>query len=268
MGSKSIPLGRNRRKRSWRALRRRFQGLALSILLGGALFGIYLGYESLRKGPYFRVKEIRMVGLKRLSPSDTEARFRSTLGQNIFELDAGPIQNRLLSNPWVKESVVKKEFPDRLVLIVTERTPAAVAIDPSGAEVLLDEEGVSLERGGAYPPELPRVTHYNESAYPHALQLARLLSGRDLSTINLSDPEDLVVEAKAGTFHFGEGNYAERWRRFLEIENDLEKRGMQGREIDLRFSDKVIVKAGFRPLHQRGREAARNTPKRSEEGHL
>ena len=217
----------------------------MSILLGGTLFGLYAGYLALLTSPLFQIKEIRWIGLERLKGSAMAKRYHWVYGRNIFLLDLAQIQERVLADPWVNGTILRRDFPDRLTIVITERKPAAVEIDASGRETLLDEEGISLERGGPYPPELPRLIHFNRESYPKALLLAGLLSDHSLVAINLSNPDDLIARLEEGTLHFGGEGYRERWRRFLEIEGDLQRRGLYDWEIDLRFPDKIIVKTGL-----------------------
>lgn len=230
-----------------RAIRGSIQPIALSLLIGAGLFGLYLGAGRLLASPLFQVRAIQWSGLQHLKEPELARRFQSILGRNLFQVEIGPIQQALLENPWIKGATVRKDFPDQLTFIVEERTPASVAYpSPGGArpEVmrLLDQEGLVLDEGGAYPPELPRVIHVNPAAYPKALRLAALFSDRSDFFIDLSNPEDLQVYLPEGIVHFGEDGYPEKWTRFARVEEDLRQRGFARWEADLRFSNKVIVK--------------------------
>lgn len=254
---RAIAIQRNKKRRS------RLSGAGLiawarptllALLLGGLLFGVYAGSQRLATASLFQVREIRWRGLHHLKEAEMAPRLRSTLGRNLFRLNIAEIQGELLANPWVKEAVVRKDFPDQLTLIVTERVPAAVEIDPARGAVLRDEEGAILERGGDAPEALPRIVHYQPAAYAEGLRLASLLSerlkgeavdGRPAFIIDLADPEDLVVHLPEGMLHFGRGDYPARWQHFLEVRSDLERRGIADREIDLRFQRKVVVKGGL-----------------------
>lgn len=183
------------------------------------------------------------------------ARFRSIMGRSLFRVDITQIQREIQANPWVKEAVVRKEFPDRLRIQVIERVPASVEVDSTRRPLLRDEEGKILQQNGAPPEGLPRIVHYNPASYAQGLELASLVSetlkkeGAEPVpfVIDLADPEDLVVHFPEWVLHFGGGDYSERWRRFLEIREDLDRRGISDREIDLRHRRKVIVKDGFTP---------------------
>lgn len=255
---KAIAIQRNRRRKirlSWTRLIAWLRPTLWAVLLGGSLFALYVGGQRLTTAPLFQVREIRWDGLHQLKESEMTSRFRSIAGRNIFRVDIAQIQAKLQANSWVKEAVVRKEFPDRLRIQVVERIPAAVEVDSARPPLLRDEEGKILERNGDAPEALPRMIHYNPASYARGLQLAFLVSNTLKKhgaqpapfVIDLADPEDLVVHFPEGVLHFGDGDYAERWQRFLEIREDLERRGISDREIDLRFRRKVIVKDGFAP---------------------
>jgi cell division septal protein FtsQ len=237
------PLG----KRLIRLIRKSIWPIGLSLSFGASLFGFYLGVRHLVASSLFEVKAFQWSGLQHLHEPEMSQRFQSILGRNLFEVEIAPIQRALLSNPWVKAATVRKDFPDRLTFIVVERTPASVAYPRFGEALpeamrLLDQEGVVLDKGGEYPPELPRVVHVNKEAYPKALRLADLFTKRSDFLIDLSNANDLRVHLPGGVLHFGGEDYPEKWNRFVHVEEDLRDRGFSNWEVDLRFPGKVIVK--------------------------
>lgn len=255
---KALAIQRNKRRRgrlSWARLITWLRPTLWAVLLGGSLFALYLGGQRLTASPAFQVREIRWTGLHHLKEPEMTARFRSIVGRSLFRVDIAQIQREIQANPWIKEAVVRKEFPDRLRIQVIERVPAAVEIDSARRPLLRDEEGKILQQNGEPPEELPRIIHYNPAAYAQGLQLASLISDTlekegaepSLFVVDLADPENLMVHFPEGVLHFGKEEYSERWRRFLEIREDLERRGISDREIDLRYRRKVIVKDGFIP---------------------
>ena len=255
---KAIAIQRNKKRKvrlSWARLIGWLRPTLWAALLGGSLFVLYVGGQRLTTAPLFQVREIRWAGLHHLNETEMTARFRPIVGRNIFRVDIAQIQGELQSNSWVKQAIVRKDFPDRLSIVVTERVPAVVEVESAHGPLLRDEEGEILGQNGDLQERLPRIVHYNPASYPKGLQLASLLS-RTLDKertdppaflIDLADPEDMIVYFPEGVLHFGEEGFAERWQRFLEIRDDLDRRGMADREVDLRFRQKVIVKGGFMP---------------------
>lgn len=233
----------------------------LSVLLGMGLYVLYLGLEQGMSSSVFSVKEIRWSGLHHLKGSGIRDRLATLRGENLFHLDLAEARREVLSDPWVKSVVVKKVFPDQLSIMIVERRPALVeyaGVDfqgtagLSGEMALLDEEGVVLDEGGVYPKTLPRIIRFDRNRFPDAAVLARSLASRPDVLMDLSDPDDLLIHfigeksrVREGVLHLGKKDYQERWLRYLEIEEDLRNRGISHWEVDLRFSDKAIVRRGF-----------------------
>jgi cell division septal protein FtsQ len=204
----------------------------------------YIGIKAFFVSSYFRVREIRWGGVHQIDPSALNERFRFVLGRSLVYLDLSEIHTALQSNGWIKKSVVRKVFPDRIDVTITERVAVAVELDPSSNKMVLrDKEGVIIEEvvesesGG-----LPRMIYYNPRAYAKALELAPLLSERPEALINLSRPDDVWVYLKGGVLRLGDRDYQKRWNQFVQVEPDIKHRGLAPWEADLRFPSKVVVR--------------------------
>ncbi|MFQ5587992.1 MAG: cell division protein FtsQ/DivIB [Nitrospiria bacterium] len=238
--------------------------LGIALVFGGSLYALTWGVEKLGRLSAFEVREIRWAGLRHLKAEKMEAQFQSVLGQNLFRVDIEAVHRRLSAHQWIKSATVKKDFPDKLLVIVVERKPASVEyeysnqlgtlVDFSTDPYLIDQEGVTLQQGGPFPPDLPRMLNINPQSYDAALSIGHLVQTRLGAYIDLSDPEDLRVfftdvsdGHPVGLLHLGRDHLQEKWRQFLRIEGDLEKRGFSTWEIDLHFPGKAIVKKGGIP---------------------
>ena len=82
------------------------------------------------------------------------------VGQPLFDLDLGAVDGRLTALPWVAEATVDREWSGTVRLRILERTPVVVAVNPVGAQVLLDAVGAVLDAvdpGAPVDPTLPHV---------------------------------------------------------------------------------------------------------------
>lgn len=232
---------------------------AVAFVFGAGLFILTLGIQQVGTLPVFEVKEIQWIGLKHLKEKKMGKRFQSIIGKNLFEVDIAGIQERLLAHQWIKEATVKKRFPNRILIVVVERKPASVEYDKgelmdevvkhSVLPYLVDQEGVTLQQGGPFPPGLPRLININPETYATGLSLGKLLQNRRDVFIDLSDPEDLRIyiiapegQVQTGLLHLGREGHQKKWHQFLKIEADLAKRGLTLWEVDLRFSGMAVVK--------------------------
>lgn len=240
--------------------------LGTAVFFGSGFFALIFGFELIGALAVFEVKEIRWVGLSHLKEDVMKKGVQPLFGKNLFHLNIQAVQRRLLANPWIKEATVKKVFPARLLVIVKERKPASVEYDAgkNAGEIvnlsippyLVDEEGVTLQQGGPYPPNLPRLINVNKASYAAALSLGHLVKGRPDVFIDLFDPHNLRVyfmesetKTQIGLLHLGEAQYQEKWHDFLNVEADLEERGLERWEIDLRIPGKAVVKTGVDKLN-------------------
>lgn len=88
----------------------------------------------------FRVHEILVTGRGEIDQDDLLQKLDIRTGMPIFSVPIGDTQKNLSSIPWVKTVSVSRRLPDRIVVAITERVPAAlwqhnkqlVAIDVDG----------------------------------------------------------------------------------------------------------------------------------------
>lgn len=162
---------------------------ALTGLLG---WGVYYGWShhlSGQVGPWlegkaiaashrmgFKVNDILVVGRSRLPQEELLSRLKIEKGAPIFAVSIGETQGALADIPWVSKVIVSRRLPDRVVIDITERTPAAlwqynkkvVAIDAEGKALT----GESLERWG----DLPLLV--GEDAPAHTAEILGLLNAQ------------------------------------------------------------------------------------------
>jgi hypothetical protein len=122
-------------------------GLALA---GVAVF-LYLRSDA------FALKRVAVEG--NTVVSDAEITGLLPLGENLFSLDTDALAQRLSRHPYLARAQVEKVYPDKLVVRVTERTPACYLAE--GPLQLLAGNGTVLPLAGDGSVfDLPVVTGY------------------------------------------------------------------------------------------------------------
>lgn len=108
--------------------------------------------------PLFGVREIVVEGTRVLSATQVRELARVRPGQSIVLLDEARIRERLLLHPRILRAEVKREWPARVIIRVTERE--AVALLPAGSIFLaLDQAGIPFGLADpAKEKELPIIT--------------------------------------------------------------------------------------------------------------
>jgi len=133
--------GRSRPKRSfWRVLLR---GTELILFFGVVTGGAYALYDYARTSERLRVKTIAISGAAVIDERDIIAETGITNVDNLLFLDIDAIQEQVQDMPYVKHCRVERDFPDRVVVTVVERTAVATLVVDSRL-YLIDKDGVVL----------------------------------------------------------------------------------------------------------------------------
>jgi hypothetical protein len=183
-------------------------------------------------------------------------RLQVPLGTSLLSVNPADLERRLSAHPRIKTATVRRVLPHRLVVELREREPAAVLRTFSSA-FLIDAEGAILSTVSEDADEaLPVIIGINDTRvlandtrWQRAVQdgiklagwLTEVLDGRP--EIDLSDPAHAVVSIQDLRIQFGSMPLEEQWRRFRLVDpvgRSVPANG--GMEIDLRFSNKVIVR--------------------------
>jgi len=205
---------------------------------------------------WFEVREVSVTGLKAVTREEVLGRLQLETRATLLSVSPAQLEARVSAHPWVGSVEVSRLPLHTLSVEVAERRPAAVLKTPSSA-FLLDDEGVVLtvvaEREYENLPVMVGVDHTRllqgdarlRRATQNGIKLAGLLAqsldGR--TEIDLSDPEHAVAYIRGLRFQFGPAPLDEQWERYRAVEPVRRVgTGKQRYDIDLRFSDKVIVR--------------------------
>lgn len=136
------------------AARRRPGPAGLLTAVGLPLLLVWLGVTLLDPAT-LPIRQIRIEGdFINLSPPDLQRRVSDRLRGGFLNLDVDAVRRALLAEPWVSRVAVKRVWPDRLRVTVTEQVPAA----RWGGDGLLNTAGEYFASGaGGIPPGLPRL---------------------------------------------------------------------------------------------------------------
>src|ERR1700681_3119585 len=120
--------------------------LALILLCGGA------AAWAVRQ-PVFELRQIAIAGpLSRVNPAHLEAVVREELRGAFFTMQLAEARGSLQRVPWVRGIALRRQWPNRLEVFVTEHTPLARWND----NALVNKEGEVFVAD--YDGELPQFT--------------------------------------------------------------------------------------------------------------
>lgn len=191
----------------------------------------------------------------------------SDLGRNIFSVPMDERKRQLEQIPWVESATVMRLLPNRIAVHITERTPVAFAQigSQAGSKIsLIDSNGVIMgmpsSRQTRYSFPVVRGITETEPLSSRAAamkiytRLARDLDSggedgprytRQLSEVDLSDPEDVKVVANEGSgtllVHLGSQDFLERYKLYLGHVKEWRQQFPNLQSVDLRYEGQIIV---------------------------
>jgi cell division protein FtsQ len=189
------------------------------------------------------------------------------IGRNIFFVPLEERQRQLEQIPWVEKAQVMRLLPNRIAVTIQERTPVAFAqIGPRTS--LIDANGVVMgmpaNRQTKYSFPVIRGIAETEALSSRAAAMKiynRLVSElgadangsaqgatnyvRQLSEVDLSDPEDVKVTANdpGGTMvvHLGAQDFLPRYKLYVTHIAEWRQQFQNVQSVDLRYEGQVIV---------------------------
>ncbi len=234
--------------------------VVLSVLGGGA----WAFYCYLHESEHWYVQTIRIEGLSRLDEWTILRQARVTTEDNLLFLDEQAVAERVMALPYVRQCVVRREFPDTVSIWIEEREPVATLLHHNRA-FAIDVEGVAVEElplsrtrrfPGPFITELPDVDiveagqHIESESLTDALgvlhafnsiALAEHVTIAELAARNRNDIR-MYCEELPFEIRWGRGDYDLQARR-LEVLWEYKDRSLDFEQYcDLRFGRDIAAR--------------------------
>ncbi len=208
---------------------------------------------------WFEIREVQVIGLHTVTRDEVLGRLQIDPRATLLSVSPAQLEERVAVHPWVKTASVSRMPLHALSVHVTERRPAALLKAPSST-LLVDEDGAVLAMLSAQAeenyPDLPVVVGVDpkrlllgeatlRQAVQRGVKLAGLLasSGEGRPEVDISDPEHAIAYINGMRVRFGAAPLEEQWERYRAVEPVRRAGAGKGSpDIDLRYSDKVIVR--------------------------
>jgi cell division protein FtsQ len=250
------------------------------LMLAAVGMGIYEGRAYAMRSGRFRVRsenDIEIAGEAPNSRAQVMEKMREVVGRNIFQISLAERKQELEKIPWVESATVARLWPNRLRVMVKERSPVAFIALGERIE-LIDAQGVVMEMPPGVPSDysFPVILGMNESdplstRVPRMqtfMRLMRELDGgdagtlakaqysRDVEEVDLSDMGDVKVTAKGGAgpilLHLGSENFLPRFMVFLTNVQKWEQERGKLESVDLRYGREVILNPDMKVVPPQG----------------
>lgn len=201
---------------------------------------------------------IRITGVENASTSRIRDIFMEDGGRSLYEFPARERRLRLLAVDWVRDAAVSRVWPNRVEVAIRERTPVAYVQLSRRRLVLIDTDGVLLEKPEQSEFNLPILTGiYEEQKEEMRARRVKLMmrmladigeleSG--ISEIDVSEPDNLVLTQDVGSqsaiLHIGRTRFRERLTNFLKHYPEIHRRQPRSTTFDLRIDDRITALDG------------------------
>ncbi len=260
-GQKRVPVRRGALPRKAAS---RLKIALILVLIFGSIALIWLTLQQYATRSWrFRIDSsdnIQVSGNSNVSRSQVMDVMASDLNRNVFFVPLELRKNQLEQIPWVQSASVMRLLPDRLNIVVRERTPVAFVEVNSHIE-LIDSHGVIMDvpAGQQAKYSFPVVVGMTDTE-PVSTRAARMKMyvqlvkeldaggahySRDLSDVDLSDPDDVKATVTdpngAVLVHLGTSNFLERFKIYVAHVQEWRTQFQKLESVDLRWDHQVIV---------------------------
>jgi len=248
-----------RRKKIRSLFKNAFRLLLILIIVSALGFLGRWFYEFLHTSSSFDIEVIDIQGLNRLKETEVLDLLSLDLPQNIFHMDLKGARERIEIHPRIKEAIIHRRPPERVVIRVREREPLA----------LINQEGDFLGIDSSCTPfplieplrevDLPFITgiesseivigeESNSTSLRTALDILKTIFSlkgplfSQVSEINVENGITLYTTKGATRVRMGKEDFRDQLYNLQGVLIHLNKEERRAEYIDLRFRNKVIVK--------------------------
>lgn len=216
-----------------------------AVWVGGAVVVLGLSAVSIRFVPFFRVRQVELVGVRYLSPSDVVRALALAPHQSVFGR-VGPARRRLERLPGVARATIERRLPAAWRVSVTERAPIAFVSGPDGM-VALDCAGHPLpydpSRGGIDVPLAARADPVVIRALCTVWATDTLLY-HDVDLVARGRGEAITLDLSTQRVVLPTEPTTAQIRAVSAVRRHLAATGLPVREVDARFTGWIVVRRG------------------------
>jgi cell division protein FtsQ len=234
---------------------RLMNGVASGVFVLAAIGLVVVAVLWLSRAPLFTLRGITLEGeLSRNSVNTVRANVMPLVKGNFFSIDLQQTREAFQAVPWVRQAVVRRVWPNRLVVQIEEHHAAALWQGDDGNDRLVNSFGEVFDAniGDVEDEALPQFAG-PEGASPQMLALFRRLQpvlqrlDMEIGTLHLSGRGSWRAELDSGaTVELGRGSEDEvlaRSERFVRTVSQVTGRYHQPLlYADLRHTDGYAVR--------------------------
>jgi len=237
-----------------------------SAVAAGFAFGAREVDAFLLHDPRFALENLEIRGAVYTNNARIQSVFEADPGHSVFSIPLAERRRHLLAVDWVNSASVMRIWPNKIVAVLTERTPVAFAKLPIGAVTagsptryrmaLIDADGVLM----AIPPRvrfhLPVLSGITEDQ-PEADRRFRVKTmqhllddlgpqAKEISEVNAANTQDLrlitTIGGRAVELWIGDQHYRARYQLFQSHYAEMRAHSDEANIFDLRMDDRILAR--------------------------
>ena len=209
---------------------------------------------------FCNIEDLIIKGNDSLSEDEIFYKSGVQLGENIFKLDLKKTKDSLMQEPWIKEVEIKRVIPNRIIISIKERKPAAIVhigeeyFSSAKEGIVLSkidrpEEGFSLplvlglELDGIKIGEIIGKPEFRTAL--ESINSVEVILPKKFCRVEILSPDDFMIYNRDDTLKIrvntpeGISNKENLLREALE---KIEREKLLVEYIDIRFKDSLIIK--------------------------
>jgi cell division septal protein FtsQ len=250
-------------KLSWRLWLR---VIAWAALAAGFALGAREVDSFLMRDPRFGLENLEIRGTVYANRARLQGVFGSDLGHSVFSIPLAERRRHLLAVDWVSAASVARVWPNKIVVTVAERKPAAFAKLPIGAVLtgnparyrmaLIDGEGVLLSIPPRVRFHLPVLSGITEDQ-PETDRKMRVKTmqhllddlgpqAKEISEVNAANLEDVrlitTIGGRAVELWIGDRHFRSRYLLFQSHYAEMRAHSDDANIFDLRMDDRILAR--------------------------
>jgi cell division protein FtsQ len=184
--------------------------------------------------------------------------FNQDFGRSLYLLPLEERRAALLHLSWVKDATVRRIWPNRLDVHITERKPAAfipVSFGPMSRYALIDSDGVILDPPSKAQFNLPVLQgiQKNDTQTLRGQRVRRMQRmmreagslGNGISEVDVTDLDNLKVRLMMKDQSFllilGDSGFTARLQNFFNHYQEIHNRIPWATTLDLRLEDRITA---------------------------
>lgn len=198
-------------------------------------------------GAGFVVRHVDIVGEGRIGEDEVRARLGAQAGDYLFDMNIKNAQSRVQDLGWVENAVVRRLWPDRIVVHINERRPFALwqengnfsIIDKKGEPIL----GASVREFAQLPFVVGPKAAQNAAAFQTMLSGHTALQAQSYAGVFVGERRwDLILKPSRMRILLPENNPEQALARLVRYDAKYKILSRDIARIDLRIEGRMTIR--------------------------